>query len=288
MTKVLMVGATGEFAGLVLPELRKRGATVRALIRSEDKAEAARKLGADETVVGDLTDAASLRKAAEGTDGVFHLGPGFAPQEAQMGVAMVEAAKAAGARKFVFSGVIHPALSKLTNHQAKLPVEEALYESGLDFTVLQPTMFMQNLKAGWPQVLQTGRFALPFSKDLPVSYVDYRDVAEAAAMALTSDKLSYGTFELCAQGMVTRTQIAAMMAQAAGKQIEAAEVDFDHWAEPAKIPSGPLRDGLSRMYRDYDRYGFPGGNALILRSILEREPRTLQQFLDTLAHESSV
>ena len=286
--KVLVVGATGEFAGLVVPELRKRGATVRALIRSEDKAEAAWKRGANETAVGDLSDAASLRKAAEGVDGVFHLGPGFAPQEAQMGLAVVEAAKAAGARKFVFSGVIHPALSKLTNHQAKLPVEEALYESGLDFTVLQPTMFMQNLKAGWPHVLQTSRFSLPFSKNVLVSYVDYRDVAEAAALALTSDRLSYGTFELSAQGMVTRAQMAAMMTEATGKQIEAAEISFEQWAETAKIPSGPLRDGLSRMYADYDRYGFPGGNALVLRSILEREPRTLQQFFGELAQQTGV
>ncbi len=288
MAKVLVVGATGEFAGLVVPELRKRGAIVRALIRSEDKAEAARKRGADETFVGDLSDAASLREAADGMEGVFHLGPGFAAQEVQMGLAIVEAAKAAGVRKFVFSGVIHPALSKLTNHQAKLPVEEALCESGLDFTVLQPTMFMQNLKAGWPHVLQTGRFSLPFSKDVLVSYVDYRDVAEAAALALTSDKLSYGTFELSAQGMLNRSQMAAMMAEATGKPIEAAEVPFEPWAEAAKIPPGPLRDGLSRMYSDYDRYGFPGGNALVLRSILEREPRTLRQFFDELARGNSV
>lgn len=286
MAKVLVVGATGEFAGLVVPELRKRGATVRALIQSESKAEAARQRGADETAVGDLRDAASLRKAVEGADGVFHLGPAFAPQEIEMGLSMVEAAKAGGARKFVFSGVIDPALSKLTNHKAKLPVEEALYESGLDFTVLQPTMFMQNLKAGWPGVIQTRRFSLPFSRDVLVSYVDYRDVAEAAAVAFTSDKLSYGTFELSAPGMVTRVQMAEMMSEATGKPIEAAEVSFEAWAETAKIPAGPLRDGLACMYVHYDRYGLAGGNALVLRSILEREPRTLRQYFGELARES--
>ena len=56
---------------------------------------------------------------------------------------MVEATKVTGVRKFVFSGVIHPSISKMANHAAKLPVEEAMYESGLDFIVLQPTMFMR-------------------------------------------------------------------------------------------------------------------------------------------------
>jgi hypothetical protein len=38
------------------------------------------------------------------------------------------------------------------------------------------------------------------------------------------------------------------------------------------------------MYADYDLYGFPGGNALVLRAILGREPRTLQQYLRELAN----
>ena len=70
---------------------------------------------------------------------------------------MVEATKVTGVRKFVFSGVIHPSISKMANHAAKLPVEEAMYESGLDFTVLQPTMFMQTLNNSWSGVLERGQ-----------------------------------------------------------------------------------------------------------------------------------
>jgi uncharacterized protein YbjT (DUF2867 family) len=147
--KILTVGATGKFAGLVVPELKKRGVTVRALVRDQSKESAAREQGADEIAIGNLEDPKSLRSAAEGVDGVFHLNPAFVPHEADMGVTMVEAAKAAGVRKFVFSGVIHPSLSKMVNHAAKLPVEEALYESGMVFTVLQPAMFMQNLVSAW-------------------------------------------------------------------------------------------------------------------------------------------
>ncbi len=196
--KVLMVGATGKYASLVVPELRQRGVTVRALVRNESKSRMARQQGAEETAIGDLHDSDSLRAAASGVDGVFHINPAFAPNEAELGLAMVESAKTAGVHKFVFSSVIHPSISKLTNHAAKRPVEEALYESGMEFTVLQPTMFMQNLDNSWNTVLEHGRFSLPYSKQAKASYVDYRDVAEAAAVALTGDKLGYGTFELCA------------------------------------------------------------------------------------------
>ncbi len=281
--KVLMVGATGTFASQVIPQLKQRGVTIRALVRSKDKIDVARQQGADEAVVGDLNDADSLRVAASGMEGVFHLNPAFAPNEAELGVAMVQAAKVAGVRKFVFSGVIHPSISALSNHAAKCPVEEALYESGMNFTVLQPTMFMQNFDSGWQAVMEKGQFALPYSKHAKASYVDYRDVAEVAALALTSDRLDHGTFELCDAGMVDRVELAAMMSEALDRPIEAGEPTFEEWAQTAHIPEGAIREGMKKMYAHYDRYGFPGGNALVLRAILGREPRPLRQYFYELA-----
>ena len=284
--KVLTIGAAGEFAGLVVPELKKRNVTVRALVRDEKDVEKTRERGADETVIGDLSDAASLRRAAEGADGVFHINPAFAPNEAEMGIAMVEAAKSVGVRKFVFSSVIHPSLSMI-NHAAKRPVEEALYDSGMTFTILQPAMFMQNLKAGWRDVLKQGKIALPYSKVAKMCYVDYRDVAEAAALALTENRLDDGTFELCAPGMFDRVELAALMSEAMGKTIEANEIEFEKWAQTAHIPDGNLRNGLAKMNAHYDKHGFPGGNALVLQTVLKREPRTLRQFIYELAADSS-
>jgi uncharacterized protein YbjT (DUF2867 family) len=214
----------------------------------------------------------------------FHLNPAFSPNEADLGVAMVEAAKAAGVRKFVFSSVIHPSISALSNHAAKRPVEEALCESGMQFTILQPTMFMQNFDSGWQTVMEKGRFALPYSKHAKASYVDYRDVAEVAAIAMTSDKLDFGTFELCDTGMVDRLELAGMMSEALDQPIDAGEPTFEEWAQTAHIPEGSMREGMQKMYAHYDRYGFPGGNALILKAILGREPRPLRQYFYELAN----
>ena len=75
------------------------------------------------------------------------------------------------------------------------------------------------------------------------------------------------------------------MSEALGRNIEAGEPLFDEWARMANIPDGPLREGLARMYAHYDLYGFPGGNALVLRAILGREPRTLPQYLRELANQ---
>jgi uncharacterized protein YbjT (DUF2867 family) len=86
--KVLMIGATGHYASLLLPELTRRGATVRALIRDESKVAEAKGHGTAEIAIGDLRKPETLSKGVEGVDGVFHLGPAFAPDESEMGVTM--------------------------------------------------------------------------------------------------------------------------------------------------------------------------------------------------------
>jgi len=263
-----------------MPELNKRDVTVRALVRNEQRAASARANGAAETAIGDLTDPPSLAAALDDVDGVFHIGPAFAEREAEMGVAVVNAAKAADIRKFVFSGVIHPSISAMTNHAAKQPVEEALYDSGLDYTVLQPAMFMQNLAALWPQIRDHGRFPLPYSTTAKVCWVDYRDVAEVAAMAFTGDHLSRGTFELCSPGLVDRVAMAAMVSEVLGRAVSAFVTPLDGFA--SSLPEGARRDGMVRMMSHYDRHGFAGGNGLVLRAILGREPRSLRDYFREL------
>jgi uncharacterized protein YbjT (DUF2867 family) len=255
---------------------------VRALVRTEESAALARRSGASDTVIADLNEPESLDAAVAGMEGVFHIGPAFAPGEAAMGVAMVDAARRAGVRKFVYSGVIHPAITALVNHAAaKLPVEEALYSSELDFTVLQPAVFLQNFEAFWRDVVEHDRLSQPYSLSSKMCWVDYRDVAEVAAMAMTGDELSYGTFELCAPGNLDGYEAAEILSEVLGRPITAALLPADQFT--SMLPEGTLLDGMTRMLDHYDRHGLPGGNPLVLGAILGREPRTISDYFRELA-----
>lgn len=112
--RVLAVGATGQFAGLVVPALVSKGLQVRALVHDPAKADRVRELGADEAVAGDLRDRGSINAALDGVDAVFHVTPAFAPDSAALGIGMVEAATAAGVDRFVFSGVYQLAAGGMT------------------------------------------------------------------------------------------------------------------------------------------------------------------------------
>lgn len=223
--KILVVGATGKFARWVIPELMRRDAVVHALVRNDARAAVARSLGVAEVFIGDLRNTDSLAEATRGMDGVFHIGPAFTPDEAAMGIAIVEAAERNGVKKFAFSSVIQPTNTRLKNHASKIPVEEALYSSRLEYTILQPANFMQNIGIAWPSIILHGRFGEPFPKDIKIARVDYRDVAEVAAIALTEDKLAFATLELAA-GMFSRNDVIAAISAELGRPIEAFEPSF--------------------------------------------------------------
>lgn len=281
---VLVVGATGKFARMIVPELRRRNVVVRALVRDEARAAVARSLGVTEIALGDLRDTESLTRAMPGVDGIFHIGPAFTSDEAAMGVALVEAAQQSSVRKFVFSSVIQPTNTRLANHASKIPVENALYSSRLEYTILHPANFMQNIGLAWPSIRDHACFGEPFPKNTRIARVDYRDVAEIAAVALTDDRLAYATLELCA-GMFSRMDIVAALSEALGYPVAALQPGFSEWAAKARLPYG--EDQLLLLAKVFDHYQAVGlgGNSLALRAALGREPRSLREYIKDLIAE---
>lgn len=281
--RVLAVGAAGSSAGMVVPALVRRGIEVRGLVHDEAKREDAVRDGASEVVVADLGDVDALARAAEGMDGVFGIIPVFAQDEGSLGVNIVQAAARAGAHKVVFSSVYHPSLASLSNHGAKQAAEAALYDSDLDFTILQPAIFMQQIAGLWRLARADGTIAQPWSADARMAYVDYREVAEVAARAFVDDRLSHATFELAAPGMFTRHDLARLMSEALGTSVTAQSPTFEEYADQSGVPAGRTRDGLEAMMAHYDEHGFHGGNALVLEALLERPATTVPAFVEELS-----
>jgi len=271
---ILVVGASGGFAGHVVPAIVARGVQVRGMIRRPDQSALVRQHGAQETVVADLADDHSLAHAFDSVERVFYIAPAFMPQEAEVGRRFVATALAAGVKRIVFSSVIHPVIASLANHAAKAPVEEAILDSGIEYTFLHPALYFQNFERGWDKVVETGTLAEPWSPETRFSRVDYRDVADVAAIALTEDRLLYGTFELCSDGWLNRYDIAALISDVLGRDICAERID------PETL--GGEAESMRPMFAHYDHVGLRG-NPTTLAAILGRQPRTLKAFFQELA-----
>jgi len=280
----LVMGAGGLFGRYVAPELIARGATVRGSVHHAAGEAVARASGVTDVVWADLREVDSLKRALDGVQSVFYIPPKFLPDEEELGVRLVGLAAEAGVERFVLSGVMHPFLTAMHNHCAKLPVQEALVTSGMVYTILQPTNLMQSTGAFfWHKVLETGEYVEPWAQDRKLCYVDYRDVAEVAAKALTEDGLRYVVFELTAAGTISREDIVAMMSAALGRTITTRTQPVDQWNAENMPPDAALRESFAGIDAFYSRHGFPGGNDLVLRTILGRPPRTMEAYIGQLA-----
>ncbi|WP_428393067.1 NmrA family NAD(P)-binding protein [Lichenicoccus sp.] len=281
VSNILVIGAAGRFAGLVVPALARRGVKPRGFVRTPDQAGTARANGAEEVVLGDLRDEASVTAALRGVERAFYISPVYQDDEAEMGIGFVKAARRAGVKRIVFSTIIHPSLA-LRNHASKRPIENALFESGLDHVLLRPAVLYQNLVAAWPGIIESGVLAEPFSSTARIARVDYRDVAEVAALALTEDLLLNGTFELSADSGMTREEVAAIASRVSGRTITPAAPDFEAWVAKAKLPyNADQKRQLAAMYANYDQHGLLG-NPFTLRAILGRAPRSMDMFFADL------
>ena len=122
---VLITGASGRTSGYLIKSLLASPSPpdLRLFVTSDAAAQkviaAHPSLGPANFVVGNLLDASTIPPAVAGVDIVLHNAPSFLPNETGMGIALIDAAKAAGVKHFVICSVLHPILTKLVNHKVK-------------------------------------------------------------------------------------------------------------------------------------------------------------------------
>ncbi len=279
---ILVTGAAGPTGYSVIRRLAARGADVRAFGRSAEGVQRAHAAGAREGIQGDLRSAGDVREALAGVDRVYHIGPNFQADEYEIAVGLIDAAKAEGVARFAFHSVIHPMSGKMPHHWEKLRVEEYLIESLVPYTVLAPTMYMQNVSFAWESILKTGVYRVFNNVDVAMSVVDLDDVGEAAAIVLTEDGWTGGSFELCSPYPLTQAEMATIFSEVSGRDIRAEKGDLGDWvaAAEARGEDAYAIDAFIRMCAHYDAYGLPGGNGRVLEMILGRKPNDYRAFAE--------
>jgi uncharacterized protein YbjT (DUF2867 family) len=285
---ILITGASGKTGKAIIAALSTKYDRVRALVRHPDQARAIVSLGAAQAVVGDLRDEESMRRAMDGVRSVYHICPNVSPDEIAIGQIAIRAARASGVEHFVYHSVLHPQVEAMPHHWNKLRVEELLFESGLPFTIFQPTAYMQNILGSWSQIAERGVFAVPYPSETHLSLVDLQDVAEAAANVLTELGHTRATYELVGTRALAQTEVAETLANCLGQPVEAVRVSVDAWREQAQRSGmGEYQVAtLIKMFEYYERHGLYG-NTNVLGWLLRRAPTTFMMFVERTLRERS-
>ena len=283
---ILVTGASGKTGRAIIRALVAKGQQVRAMVRRVEQARPTESLGAREVVIGELRDEATLRQAAQGVRAIYHICPNVHPDEIAIGKAATTAAQAAGVKQFVFHSVLHPHVESMPHHWNKLRVEEALFKSGLAYTILQPAAYMQNVLAGWDAIARQGVYRVPYSLQAPMSLVDLEDVAEAVATILTQPGHAGAIYELAGPQVLTPTDVAEALSRGLRRPVRAERIAIEAWADNAEksgMGAYPI-ETLTRMFQYYDRFGL-WGNPRLLSDLLGRPPTRFDAFVERTVRE---
>lgn len=224
MTAVGIVGGHGKTGRAVAGALAARGAAPVALGR----------------------DAWSdLAGALRGCHAAYLIAPNLhADEPAYVGEALA-AMSAAGVTRVVYHSVASPYVPEMPHHLGKAVSEDLVRRSGLDWTILQPGAYLQNLD------LTGSVLRVPYDVDAPFGLLDLDDLGAAAATVLLDAGHDGATYELA-----TRHATARQLADEAGIGIE-------------RVPDPGTHPWLTAMFDYYDRHGLPVGT-LPLRALLGR------------------
>jgi uncharacterized protein YbjT (DUF2867 family) len=233
---ILVVGATGHLGGDICRRLAERGEPVRGLVRASSDRDAVDRLRAlgVELVAGDLRDRASLEAACQGVRGVVSTattvrsrqpGDSIEVTDEAGQCSFVDAACAAGVEQFVYVSYSANIDGDDPLTHAKRRVERAVRESGMRYTILRPSYFMEMWLGPALSFDYVGRRATVYgSGEQRISFISRADVAEFAVLTLANTRTDLGaeprTLELGGPEPVSPREAVRIFEEAMGAPFE--------------------------------------------------------------------
>jgi uncharacterized protein YbjT (DUF2867 family) len=294
--------ASGKQCSRILPHLYGKY-TLRLAVNSEHSVQRLKNEYPDAEIVRvDLDNPTDCRQIVTGATSVFHIGPTYRPREASMGFNMVDAAVAESRvpgskfKHFVFSSAINPQLSKMLNHDRKRLVEEYLIESGLKWTILEPTHFGDYSVTRLLEAVDAASedeqpvFKAYFNPTRLFSYAFLRDVGEASAKVLIErENHFYATYPLCSTEAMAYSELAERVGAVLklkkfdGKAFGIEVIDYRVAIDTlnltifgSKDVDQASSDTAERMLLYYHGRGLPG-NPNVMNWLLGREPTSIEE-----------
>ncbi len=187
-----------------------------------------------EVVQSDLSSRENCHKLLRGATAVYHVGPSLHSREMDMGFNMIDAAVAESQvpgnafKHFVFSSVLCTQHRNLVQHDLKARIEEWLCLSPLNFTILQPTNFMDTYPVAMLCAQPNPSIEKVWAPEIPNSLIALRDLGEAAARVLLERETHYwAQYQLCSTLPLSNAEVVEVIEKYAGKKIQMLTPSFE-------------------------------------------------------------
>ncbi len=283
---ILVTGATGEFGKHAVQQLMKKGVNtsdISVLSRSMEKANNYKEDGIT-VKIGDYTNYDSLVKAFEGVDKLLFVSSSEIENRADQHQNVVRAAKATGVKNIVYTSFMrnqetdNSAIAFLMDSHLK--TEKWIKDSGIAYTFLQNATYLDMLPMFiGEQVLETGVIMQP-AENGKSSSVLRQELAEAAAVVLTSEGHENKAYPLVNNQAISYNDVAELIAEISGKNITYKSPSPEEYQATLKTDGVPDEYiGLFTAFSVAQANGELEMSDNSLEKLLGRKPTTAKEFL---------
>jgi uncharacterized protein YbjT (DUF2867 family) len=286
----LVVGATGLLGSEICRLLATEGKTTRALVRTTSEQSKVAELESlnIEIVFGDLKQRASLEAACQGADAVISTasstlsrqeGDSIQTVDLEGQLNLIHAAKAGNVRHFVLISFPQAAV-EFPLQDAKRAVEDSLKNSDLNYTILQPTNFMEvwlSPALGFDAANATAR--IYGSGENKISWISYKDVAKFAVASIDNSETRNAVIELGGPEALSPLEVVNIFESETGQKFDIRHVSEETLREQRENAIDPLQQSFVGLMLNYS-----AGSIIDMKDTLQKLPIQLTSVRDFARH----
>lgn len=245
--KIAITGATGQLGQLVVEKLKKEIASenIVALVRSPEKAS---DLGV-ETRKFDYDSPNELASALVGIERLLLISASEIGKRITQHKNVIDAAKTAGIKWIVYTSLLHADSTSINLASEHIPTEEAIKESGMEYTILRNGWYTENYTNSIQGAIAGGAF-IGSAGEGKISSATRVDFAEAAAKVIVDEKHKGKTYELAGDDAYTLADLAAEISKQTGKNIPYNNLPVEKYAEI--LGSFGMDEGFAKAIASWD------------------------------------
>ncbi|ERI94999.1 NmrA family protein [Clostridiales bacterium oral taxon 876 str. F0540] len=215
MEKILVTGFTGNVGSFVGKYLKEEGINYKAAVRNVKKAKEIYGENND-YVEFDFEKASTFDKALDDVDKVFLMRPPAVSDAKRYVKPFIEKAKEKGIKQIVFLSLMGIEHNPIPPHYK---IEKFIVESGIPYTFLRPSFFMQNLDTTHRfDIKENNNLFIPAGKSKS-SFIDTRDIGEAAAKVLVEDGHLNKAYTLTGAEALDYYEVAEIFSKTLGRKV---------------------------------------------------------------------
>jgi len=276
-TSILVTGALGNVGAEVVKLLRQSGQPVRAA-GTRPAAIAQRFGNLVEATWLDFEKPESFGTALAGVERMFLMRPPAISNVRRSIFPIIDAAKQAGVRQIVFLSLIGVEKNRIVPHYK---IEQHILKSGLEYTFLRPSFFMQNLSTTHrDEIKDQNEIFVPAGRG-KTSFIDVRDIAAVAALTLTEAGHANRIYELTGDEALDYGQVAALLTDVLGRPITYRQPGLLQFLRRQLAKGTPLAFAtvMAGIYTTA-RLGLAARLTGDLRRLLGRAPISFRQYVE--------